>query len=338
MRKFLLLLFSLLIGVGLFFWIAEMVGWEKIKDAFLVFRGSQGLFILGLTILMAAIGIWKWREILKGAGVELPLKSLLNPYLAGYSIMFLAPILIWGGEVFRSYILKERNNVPWSKGMASVVIDRMLEWTANLAVIFFGGLFFLLIIGFPPLKLGIIFGGVFLVLFVGVSFFYFKCVKRESFVGLFIKNDQNKPFEIEKEIFGFFKVKKKTMWKALFLSFLRAGIMYIRAWFLILFLGKTISALPVLSILGFSYLAVIIPIPTALGSHEAIQTFAFNALGLGASTATAFTMIIRGAELIFSLAGIMILFRLGVILIKNILFKKIDKLVENNESGHQSSH
>ena len=218
--------------------------------------------------------------------------------------------------------------------MASVIIDRVLEWTVNLAVIFSGGIFFLFIIGFPPMKLGVIFGGVFLILLAGVSFFYFKCVKRESFVGLFIKNGQNKPFEIEKEIFAFFKIKKKAMWKALFLSFLRASVMYTRAWFLILFLGKTIAALPVLSVLGFSYLAVMIPIPTALGSHEAIQTFAFGALGLGVSTATAFTMIIRGAELILSLFGIVILFRLGIILIKNILFKKIDKLAENNETGN----
>ena len=334
MKKLLLLLISFVIGIGLFIWIAGVVGWGNIKDAILTFTGWQGLVILGLTALMALVGTWKWREILKGGGVNVSFMSLLNPYLAGFSIMFLAPILLWGGEIFRSYILKERNNVPWSKGMASVIIDRVLEWTVNLAVIFSGGIFFLFIIGFPPIKLGIIFGGVFLILLVGVSFFYFKCVKRESFVGLFIKNGQNKPFEIEKEIFAFFKIKKKAMWKALFLSFLRASVMYTRAWFLILFLGKTIAALPVLSVLGFSYLAVMIPIPTALGSHEAIQTFAFGALGLGVSTATAFTMIIRGAELILSLFGIVILFRLGIILIKNILFKKIDKLAENNETGN----
>lgn len=100
--------------------------------------------------------------------------------------------------------------------------------------------------------------------------------------------------------------------------------MYLRSWFLILFLGKSISALPALSILGFTYLAAMIPIPTALGSHEAIQTFAFNSLGLGLSTATAFTMIIRGAELIIALTGVAILFQLGIILLRKALFKKID--------------
>ncbi len=307
-----------------------MVGPREIKDAFLIFKGWQGLVILGLTLLMAVVGTWKWKEILKGGGINISFKSLFSPYLAGFAIMFLAPILIWGGEIFRSYVLKKRNSVNFTKGMASVILDRILEWTANLAVIFFGGLFFLLAIGLPPIKLGIIFGTVFIIFLIIVSLFYFKCVKKESMVRLFVPN-QNQPLEIEKEFFSFFKSKKSTIWKAMGISFLRAAIMYLRAWFLILFLGKNIGALPVLSILGFNYLAVMIPIPTALGSHEAIQTFAFNSLGLGASTATAFTMIIRGAELMVALAGLIILFRLGIILIKNTFLKKIDNLAQDNK-------
>jgi len=108
------------------------------------------------------------------------------------------------------------------------------------------------------------------------------------------------------------------------ISFLRAIITYLRTWFLIFFLGKNIGGLTALSILGFSCLATMIPIPTALGSHEAIQIFAFNSLGLGLSTATAFTMIIRGAELSIALIGGMILFRLGTSLLKNTLSKKYE--------------
>ena len=324
MKKVLLFLISLLIGVVLFVWVLRMVGWQEIKSAFLAFSGWKGLIILGLTGLMALVGTWKWKEILKGEGANVPFRSLLNPYLAGFSVMFLAPVLLWGGEIFRSYILKERNSVLWSKGMASVIIDRILEWTANLTVIFFGGLAFLFMIGLPSVKLGIIFAGVFLIFLTAISFFYFKCIKKESIVSFFIKNNQ--PLETEKEIFKFFRPKRAAMWKAFILSFLRAAIMYFRVWLLILFLGKNITMLPALSILGFSYLAVMIPIPTALGSHEAIQTFAFNSLGLGISAATAFTMIIRGAELIIALAGVIILFRLGIILIKDTFFKKIEKI------------
>jgi len=329
--RFLLFLLSLLIGSGLFAWIGKMVGWQGISDALAAFTGWQGLAILGLTILMALVGTWKWKEILKGIEIKIPFRALFGPYLAGFSIMFLAPVLIWGGEIFRGYVLKNRNSIPWSKGMASVIIDRILEWTANLAVIFLGGIFFLSVIGFPSVKLAMIFGGLFLIFFSGLFFFYFKSTKKESMVKFFIPGGQDQPLEIEKEIFSFFKSSKKSAaWKAVGLSFLRAAIMYSRAFLLVLFLGKNIGALSVLSVLGFNYLAVMIPIPAALGSHEAIQTFAFNSLGLGASTAAAFTMIIRGAELIIALFGSVFLFRLGIIIIKNALFKKVENIAGKN--------
>lgn len=335
MRKFLLLLISFFFGTGLFIWIGETVGWQEIKNAFLVFTGWQGMVIFSLTLLMLLVGNWKWKEILKSGGNNISFFNLLRTYLASFSIRFLAPIILVGAELFQGYVLKERNSVPWSKGMASVIIDRILEWTANLVVIFLGVLIFLLMIGLPPTKLLIIFGGVFLFFAGGTIYFYLKAFKRESMVKAFGKifNHQldSQPLETEKEIFNFFKLKRLSMWKAFSISFLRAVVMYFRAWLLILFLGKEISSLPVFSILGFTYLAVMIPIPTALGSHEAIQTFAFNSLGLGLPTATAFTMIIRGAELLIALVGVIILLRLGVIFLKNLLFKHAEKLITQND-------
>jgi len=337
MKKALLFLVSLLIGVGLFIWIGKIVGWQEIKRAFLVFTGWQGMTIFGLTVMMALIGTWRWKEILKGVDVKLSFGEVWKAYIASFSIRFLFPIVITGAEIFQGHVLKKRHSVSWSKGMASVVIDRILEWTANLAVIFFGILFFLLIIGAPPIKLGIIFGGVFLLFFLGISFFYFKTFKRESmakaFGKIFNHRLDSQPLEIEKEIFNFFKPKKMAMWKGFSLAFLRAAVMYLRTWFLIGFLGKNIGALPTLSILGFTYLAVMIPIPTALGSHEAIQTFAFNSLGLGAPTATAFTMIIRGAELIMALVGIIIFLRLGIGLLKSTLLGKINNFVNKTDDN-----
>jgi hypothetical protein len=40
-------------------------------------------------------------------------------------------------------------------------------------------------------------------------------------------------------------------------------------------------------------------------------------------------MIIRGAELIIALVGVVILFRLGIGLVRNTLFKKINNLTKN---------
>ncbi|MBZ9572456.1 flippase-like domain-containing protein [Patescibacteria group bacterium] len=322
MKKIFLFLVPLLIGISLFVFVIKFVGWEEIKRVILVFSGWQGIMILGLTLLIILVATWKWKEILKGVGAKISFKDLPGLYLASFSIMYLFPIMILGGEILRGYVLKEKNKVPWPKGMASVIIDRVLEWTANLVVVFFGFLFFLLTIGFPPGRLGVILGSVFLIFTAALIFFYFKSFKRESMVRFFIRGSQNnQPLEIEKEIFSFFKIKEKHMWRVFGLSFLRAIIMLLRTWVLIGFLGKNIGFLPTLSILGFSYLAVMIPIPTALGIHEMAQVFAFGALGLGTSAGMAFTMIIRGADLIFAIVGVFILFRLGLKLLEKTLFK-----------------
>lgn len=326
MKKLLLFLISLLVGLGLFFWVLETVGWQEIKRAFLAFTGWKGLVIFALTFLIMLVSNWKWKEILKSENVKISFSELFRSYLAGFALMFLAPIIFWGGELFRGYVLKEKNSVPWHKGMGSVIIDRILEWTTNLIIILIGGIFFVFLINFPPLKLLTIFGGALLVALLAIGLFYFKCIKNESIIGFILRNNKNQPLETEKEVFSFFNFKKPAVWKCFGISFLRAGIMYLRAWVLILFLGKNFGPLESLSILGFSYLAAMIPTPTSLGSHEAIQTFAFSSFGIGASTATAFTMIIRGAELIFALAGIIIFFRLGIDLLKKTLLTKVDKV------------
>ncbi len=330
MKKILLLIISLSIGVGILAWVLDMVVWEELKKDFLLFKGTDGLIILGLTLLTMAVGIWRWREVLKGIGVNLSFKKMIGPYLSGFSVMFLAPVLVWGGEVLRTYVLKQRNDVPWTKGMASVVIDRILEWTTNFVVIFFGIIFFIFFNDFSINNLIIILGGIFLFLGIILIYFFIKCYKRESIVSVFFKNKTNKILEVEKEIFNFFKKNKLTVWKSISLSFLRAGVMGVRVWFLITFLGKSIGALSALSVLGFSYLAVMIPIPTALGTHEAIQSFAFNSLGFGISSATAFTMIIRAAELIIAFVGVILLFRFGIIIIKDKLLKKIETLADED--------
>ncbi|GAI55188.1 unnamed protein product, partial [marine sediment metagenome] len=220
--------------------------------------------------------------------------------------------------------------MPWPKGLASVIVDRVLEWTINLVVIFFGLLFFFYKIGFSSKNLGIIFGGILAIFILGIAYFYLKVFKKESIIKVIVKGlgmkrieQKNTFLKIEKEVFSFFRPEKKAMWKGFGLSFLRTTGMYLRVWVVISFLGKSVGAFSVLSILGFSHLALLIPIPTALGSHEAIQALGFSSLGLGASTATAFTMIIRGSELIMALLGIIILFRLGIALLRNVLLKKM---------------
>jgi len=318
MRKFFLFLFSLLIGTGLFWWIVKTIGWKQILGVFLVFTGRHGLVILGLTILIMVFGIWKWKVILKSQGEDSSIKNLSQAYLGGYALTYLAPVTFFAGEAFRSYFIKQKkNSLSWGKAISSICLDKILDFTFMLLSAMAGLLFFLFKIGLPPKNLGIILGGILILFTFSISFFYFKIFKKESIIRFFLKllglrgsKEGEVALETEKEIFRFFH-KRKYFSEAISLALLRNLIWWARHWFLIYFLGGEIGFLGALSVLGFTYLVSLIPIPALLGSHEATQTFVFSALGLGAGMGTAFTMILRGADLLIAFLGLIILFRFG---------------------------
>jgi len=335
-RKSLLFLISFLIGIALFVWVVKFVGWQEIKNAFSAFTFWQGLIIIILTLCIILIGNLRWKIILESIGPNLSFKELLKPYLSCLSIVYFSPIVLFGGEVFRGYFLKHKHSIPWSKGMASIFIDRILDWTTNLIIVLVGMIFFFFRIGVPPFKLVLIFGGTFLVWLIGISFFYFKAFRGESFAKFFLRffvrhKEYKNPYEIEQEIFDFFKKKRKYLLKAFSLAFLEEIVYLGRILLLAVFAGKIIGFWPILSILGFYYVAGMIPIPASLGTNEALQVFAFSALGLGKSAGLAFTLIIRGSELIFALVGVFILYRLGIKL-TSIAFSKNNRL--NNQKAN----
>jgi len=330
MKKFLFFLTSLLVGTGLFFWVLKEVGWQEIKNAFFIFTLWQGMIILILTVAKTITATWKWKVILRTEGVNVPFFSLLESYLAGFSIMYFFPTAFFGGEIFQSYILKKKYSVPWSKGIASSISDQILDWTTNLIVIFLGMTLFLFKMSLFPKKIAIICFIIFPLSLLGISYFYFKAFKKESIIGFlfkrFSRNIQNvEALEIEKEIFSFFNFKKGSFWKGIFIGFIEEIFFLLRIWVLINFFGRDINLLSAVSILGFSYLAMMIPIPAVLGVHEGLQTFAFNALKLGAGLGTAFALVIRGADTILALIGAFISFRVGSELLRKTLLKNEQK-------------
>ena len=337
MNKALAFFISLSIGIGLFIWITKIIGWQEIKSSFLIFTGWQGMVIIILSFLILLISSLKWQMILKSQGYKLSQRQLFPPYLTCFSLNYLFQMMVVGGDIFRTYILREKHSVPWKNAASSVIIDKILDSTCFIASILAGFAFFLLKIGLPPRNLAIFFGVFLLVLVSGIGFFYFKSFRKESIARPLAKFFEKmglpngEILEVEKETFRFFKAKKLVFWQGLGLSFLRVSLTWLRTWILILFLGKTISALPALSVLGFYYIAMMVPIPADLGAHEAIQVFAFNSLGIGSAIAPAFAMIQRGAQLILAFIGIILFFKLGFGLLQTFLFKRLGNLINNKQ-------
>lgn len=327
-NKLILIILSFAIGIIAFIFLGKWIGWDEIGRAFSAFTVEQGAIILFLTLIIALLGNLRWKEILKDQGIDISFFKLFRIYLGGYSIMYLFPSILLAGEFFRMYGLGKERGLSWKRTASSVIVERVLEWTSNLLVVFLGLFLFVFKINFFSKKIILFFGAAFCFFFFAIIFFYTTALRKRSIVHLIVKKyeegKENGLIEVENQVFNYFDLKSKYLIKGLALSFLRALVMQLRVWVLILFLGANVGFLHSFSILGFSYLSSMIPIPTSLGTHEAIQIGAFRSIGLPGSMAAAFTLIIRAAEIILSSFGLIYLIRVGFNLKNNIYENKQD--------------
>ena len=339
MKKVLVFLFSFVIGLGLFFLVVEWVGWKEIKEILFAFSGWKGLIILGITLLIWLINIWKYKFIFKSQGYNFSVWSLGEILFASFAVAYLFPTAYFGGEAFKAYAIKKKFFLSWKISLAIIAIEKLLSASVIFLFLVAGTVSFILLSNLPLKNFGIIalvlIGG----LAVGLTIFYFKSFKKESILNpvrdtfffrflsvLGISNGVKWFFrffgvkigkshlagEIEKEVFRFFDFRKKLMWKGLGISFLKYFLALVRCWFLVLFLKEEINILIALAVLSFIYLAYVFPFPAKIGSLEAAQVFVFSSLGLGAAAGATFSFILRGAEILIALFGLIFLIKLSV--------------------------
>jgi len=321
MKRLILFAGSLLAGIFIFGFLISGVGWQEVWEPLSAFSLSKAFVIFLLTAAFLLTGALRWQFVLKGQGCSIPFSSVWRPYLAGFSLLFFIPIVPFANEFFRASALGELHKVEFGKGMASVFIDRILEVTSNLFVVITGGVLFLFAEHGIPYSVRTIA----IICFIGIwflflSLLYIRIFQKKSVIRLLWKGSGGMQ-EIEKEVFAFFHLKNRFFWQGLSFSFLKSAIGLVRVWALIFFLGKGFAALAGVTILGFYYLAVLVPIPAALGSHEALQAVGFGVFGLGAGTGAAFALAVRAVEILFAASGLALFFHFGLRFMKNMIFR-----------------
>src|SRR3989344_966352 len=321
MKRVILFVGSLLVGLFLFGFLISGVGWQKVWEPLEAFSLFNALVIVLLTGAFLLVGVLRWQLVLRGQGCSIPFSSVWRPYLAGFSLSFFVPIIPFASEFFRASALGDLHKIEFDKGMASVLIDRILEVTSNLFVVIMGCVLFLFAergIPYSIKTLGIIcFVGIW---FLVVSLLYIRIFQKRSVIRMFWRG-KGSMHDVEREVFLFFYLKNRFFWQGLFFSFVKSAIGLARVWALIFFLGKGFAAAAGVTILGFYYLAVLVPIPAALGSHEALQAVGFGIFGLGAGTGAAFALVVRAVEILFASLGLALFFHLGLRFMKKMIFR-----------------
>lgn len=336
MKKIFISLLGLFIGLSVFIFLIFNIGWETILEAFLVFPVPYFLILLILTIFTKVFKAWRWKFVFKTYGLHLPLSDLFKITMASSSIAYLTPSIILEGEAIEAVSFNEIFSIPWSKNIAIILTQKILEVSAFLLFLVLGIFIFLFFGNIPTHFSIIVAGGVTALLISLVVIFYFKAAKRESFLvwllgsfGFkkeeFFKNANGKILlEIEQESFHFFNPKRKSLWAGLGIVIFEYFLYLSKSWLLIFFLTGETNFFKVLATFGFLNLAFLLPLPAAIGTQEATQMYAFSTLGLGAQSGLVFSLILRGIDIIVFLIGLIFLLKLGMKLFKQRILKMIN--------------
>ncbi|GIU68836.1 MAG: hypothetical protein KatS3mg002_0072 [Candidatus Woesearchaeota archaeon] len=308
----------LLIGIfGLYFILKE----QSLKEILNTYKNANItiliLYILAVLSILLLLN-WRWNCILQSRKIYVPFRKLFIYRIIGISINFLTPGPRVGGEPTQATMLT-RHKIDFTEGLSTIMIDKIIDITTS-------GVLFLIGLSLVGLKYSIagkfglillICGLIFIILIV--LFYYRMLNSKHFFLKIFhmlkIYNIKSKTLvkierkleEIEGMMIEFYKNNKKSFIKALTISVLSWVAMFFEYKFAAQLLGYNIGVIEIFFIVSFVGMAMLFPIPMAIGVLEAGQISAFTLLGLPINAGIALAFLVRAKDILISIIGVLLL-------------------------------
>jgi uncharacterized protein (TIRG00374 family) len=273
------------------------------------------LVLGGLNAIILALFSSRWWLILRAQGYSRPYLALVGYRLAAFGVTYFTPGPQIGGEPLQVYLLQRRQGVPAATAAASVTLDKLLELLANFSFLLAGistilatGLLggrlplqaFVLALGLLGLPIGYL-----LVLWLGrlpVSWM----LARLS--GRFASSKLNKAREFiasaETQVAGFCQTQPRAILQALALSLLIWAALILEFSLVLHFLGLRLNLPQTITVLTAARIAFLLPVPAGLGTLEAGQVLAMQALGMNPALGISISLLIRARDVFLGGIGL----------------------------------
>lgn len=99
-----------------------------------------GLLVLVNLVVLATFSA-RWWLLLRAQGYRIPYILLMAYRLATFAVSYFTPGPHFGGEPLQVYLVSARHGVPISASVAAVLVDKVLEMTTNFTFLTLGVLF-----------------------------------------------------------------------------------------------------------------------------------------------------------------------------------------------------
>lgn len=289
------------------------IAWQETLAAIQQLQGWQLVALVLINLLMLSALYGRWRVILHAQGYQLAFLEVAKISVAGFAVSYLTPGPQVGGEPVQVYLLHRRHQVPLTTATASVALDKMLNVLTSFSYLFFG-------------ILVVIQGSLFDEVFKERAFFVALTLLALPIILMTSWFRGARPFtwllrllpqrwsiigrglrvigHVEDEIIIFCHEHPFSFMVAFTLSLLSWVAMAAEYWLMGYFLGLRMTPWQAITLLTAVRFAFLMPFPGAVGTLEAAQVWALEAMGLPAALGISLSLLIRGRDLFLALIGL----------------------------------
>ncbi len=319
-----------MLALGLLWWTFHQAALADVIRVFQGVRPGALLLLILVNVLILLSFSTRWWLFLRAQGYTLPYLTLSIYRLAAFAVSYVTPGPQFGGEPLQVYLVCRRHQVPVASSVAAVALDRLLEMWVNFAFLAGG---FLAILGMALWPSAVAFraGGVLLLLILlpalvlgalwrghhPISAAGHLLLRRWRGMGRGDATGRLAAFlgGVRRSEDEAIRLCRSDLWLwlvALAASFLTWGLLLGEFWLMAYVLGMALSPGQLLLALLAARVAILLPMPAALGTLEASQMLAMAHLGLGAAAGISLGVLIRARDILLAAMGLwLVVFLLG---------------------------
>lgn len=329
------------IGLSLFFVLLYKIGWDKVKEVFVIFSWWQFSILVASYFLSLVFVSLSTIMILKALGYKYSFKDMYPLSFVRFAISYITPVPYAGGEPVQIYLMYKRHKIPVSASTSTMILERVARQIMILVAILAGAIAAIVTIDMSWSIKWLLIGT--MVFFLFALWMYFsKSLSGEGFLKFVVKLFHLKKLKsvssprtqrviknIDNCTTNFLTQKNHIFLKTMGYAAIWTAIMIGQIVMVLYFMGYTPTITNVLILYMVTNLIVMIPTPGMLGTFEIGGIAVFALQGLGAGFGLVFSLILRIANIFAILPGLFLLPYFGLTLKEAIGDnKKVKKLPE----------
>lgn len=319
-------LFWVALALYLLWFALRTVSFAEVWDQL---RGLQLGQILALVLVNAALLLafsGRWWLLLYAQGYAIPYGRLVGYRVATFAVSYFTPGPHVGGEPLQVYYVVARHGVPVAISITAVVLDKLIEMTVNFTMLAMGIVYVLQRHALPGWLEGqlLVVGGVLLLLPAGLLMALgrgrhpISGTLRRVYAGwqrLTKRGDDAGAQWLQGQLYctirqseeqgaQLFRKQPQILFMALGISMVSWVGIIGEFWLMTTVLGLGLSLSEAITALVAARVAILLPLPAAIGALEASQALAMRQLGLTPAAGVSLSLLIRARDLLVGATGL----------------------------------